>query len=91
MISTTTRMPPVPKTLPRIDIVPLRGKPFAIKSPELLWWHIVPQPSEHAITTRYTPPDWDLSDVHEMEVVGGGKVHGGGQWGGQWGQSLKSE
>ena len=67
---------PFPQRRPEIALRELDIEPFAVESPELRWWMVVPRLGEEAVQATYKAPDWRLNAVSRMRAVRPAQVHG---------------
>ena len=70
------QMPDLPKRRPKILIDRLDMPKFAIKSAELLFWHIKPELGQMAVVASYGSPAWKLIAVDKLHVLGKATIHG---------------
>ncbi|MHC5056231.1 MAG: hypothetical protein ACYTKD_16145 [Planctomycetota bacterium] len=65
---------PFPDTRPEITIAEVGGPAFEVDCRELSGWFLVPEPGARARWAIYDQPEWRLSEVTEMRVVGPAEV-----------------
>ena len=70
-----TKKQPFPLRRPEVVIAETKTEPFSVDCPELRSWFIVPKIGERALYADYSPTSWELTKVHEIEVVRPVNVH----------------